>query len=103
VTSVVEPTIAAFAVPVGENELEVDSKSAAEVDGICVALEKVEGVEVVGMEVGEFDDNGGVEVEGVVLEGVDGNSVIDCTGNDIVLVFVVRTIVSREHKHILSW
>ena len=83
------------AVPVGETEFEAGG---AEVEGIGVILEKVEVAEVVGVGVGEDDVNINV---GVVLLGINGTS-IDGTGNDIVLVFVVKNVVTREHKYIPS-
>ena len=84
VTSVVEPI---FAVPVGEFEFEVDEKSGAEVEGIGVILEKIEVVEVFGMESDEDDINVDSVVGVVAIVGVDGSGVIDVTGNDIVLIF----------------
>ena len=105
VTTVVEPI---SSVPVGETELEVGSESGAEVEGIGVVLEKVEAVEVVGVveivgiRVGEDKTNIDVDDVGIVIVGVVGSRVIDCPGNDIVLVFVVKNVVSREQKHIPS-
>ena len=89
VTIVVEPI---FVVPVGENEFEADSKGGAEVERIGITLEKVEVVEVLGMEFGEDVVNINVDVVRVVIVGVAGSCVIesniDGTGTDIVLVFV---------------
>ena len=90
-----------ISVPVGETEFEADSKSDAEVEGIGVILEKVEVIEVVGMGVGEDEVNINVDIVGVVLVGVDGSSVVNGT-NIGILVFAVKNVESREHKHIPS-
>lgn len=76
-----------FSVSVGEIELEVDSKSGAEVEEMGVKLEKVEVVEVVGMGDGEDDLN--VGNVGVVLVGVNGriDDNIDSADDDIILIF----------------
>lgn len=106
VTTVVGPI---SSVPVGETELEVGSKSVAEVEGVgefeVILLEKVEVFEVVGMGVGEDDEDGedvNADNAGVVLVGVavDDSSVVGGTDDDIVLVFVINNVVCREHKHI---
>lgn len=80
VTTVVELILS---VPVGETELEADSTSGDEVEGIGVILEKIEVVEVLGMEFGEDDVDITVDDVGVVIVGVDNDS-----GNDVDLVFV---------------
>lgn len=84
VTTVVEPI---FVVPVEETGLEEEagSKGGLEVEGIGVILEKVEVFGIVGMGVDE-DDVDASDV-GVVLVGVDDSSVVDCSGNDVVLGF----------------
>lgn len=101
VTIVVEPV---FSVPVVETELEeeVDSKNSVEVEGVGVISEKVEVLEVVRIGIGEDGESIGANDVGVVLVGVDGCSVVVGTGCVIVLVFVVKKVVSREHRHIPS-
>lgn len=105
VTIVVEPILV---VPEGESESEgeVDSASGVEAEWVGVISEEVEGLGVVTMIVVEDVVNINAIDVGVVLVGVNGSSVVEATGNVIDLVFVIRNVLSMEHrrpKHIPSY